>query len=53
MPRLRRPVPRRATLPGCGTFARRVGIGGACPNCEEPVAISDLLDQAVVTITNK
>ena len=37
----------------CGTFARRVGIGGACPNCEGPVAISDLLDQAVVTITKK
>ena len=37
----------------CGTFARRVGIGGACPNCDGPVAISDLLDQAVVTITKK
>ena len=23
---------------GCGTFARRVGIGGACPNCDGPVA---------------
>jgi hypothetical protein len=22
----------------CGTFARRVGIGGACPNCDWPVA---------------
>jgi len=37
----------------CGTFARRVGIGGACPNCDGPVAISDLLDQAVVTIAKK
>ena len=37
----------------CGTFARRIGIGGACPNCDGPVALSDLLDQAVVTITNK
>ena len=37
----------------CGTFARRVGIGGACPNCDGPVAISDLLDEAVVTITKK
>ena len=37
----------------CGTFARRVGIGGACPNCEGPVAISDLLDEAVVTITKE
>ena len=37
----------------CNTFARRVGIGGACPNCDGPVAISDLLDQALVTITKK
>lgn len=37
----------------CGTFTRRVGIGGPCPNCDGPVAISDLLDQAVVTITKK
>jgi len=36
----------------CGTFARRVGMG-ACPNCDGPVAISDLLDQAVVTIAKK
>ena len=27
--------------------------GGACPNCDGPVAISDLLDQAVVTIAKK
>jgi len=27
----------------CGRFCRRVGAGGPCPNCEEPVAISDLL----------
>jgi len=26
---------------------------GACPNCDGPVAISDLLDQAVVTIAKK
>ena len=37
---------------GCGTFARRVGIGGACPSCDGPVAISDLLDRAVVTVVN-
>lgn len=24
-------------------FCRRVGIGGLCPHCDEPVAISDLL----------
>jgi len=37
--------------PDCGTFARRVGVGGACPNCAEPVAVTDLIDQATITIT--
>lgn len=31
---------------GCGIFCRRIGPGGACPHCEEPVAISDLVDLA-------
>ena len=31
----------------CGTFMRRVGLGGACPHCDEPVAINDLLDEGV------
>jgi hypothetical protein len=35
----------------CHTFARRVGIGGACPHCAEPVAVTDLVDRASVTIT--
>jgi predicted amidophosphoribosyltransferase len=26
----------------CGTFCRRIGPGGPCPHCDEPVAISDL-----------
>jgi hypothetical protein len=26
----------------CGTFCHRVGPGGPCPHCDEPVAISDL-----------
>jgi hypothetical protein len=26
----------------CGTFMNRVGLGGNCPNCEEPVAVADL-----------
>ena len=26
----------------CGTFCRRVGPGGPCPHCDEPVAINDL-----------
>jgi hypothetical protein len=33
----------------CGTFMRRIGIGGPCPHCDEPVAITDLLDQEVAT----
>lgn len=28
----------------CATFARRVGPGGACPDCDAPVAVEDLLD---------
>jgi hypothetical protein len=31
--------------PDCATFARRVGAGGPCPHCDQPVAIKDLLDQ--------
>ena len=26
----------------CGTFCRRIGPGGHCPHCDEPVAVSDL-----------
>jgi hypothetical protein len=29
--------------PDCNTFARRVGPGGLCPHCDEPVAVTDLL----------
>jgi len=28
----------------CGVFCRRVGAGGPCPECGEPVAVADLLD---------
>lgn len=31
--------------PDCRTFTRRIGIGGTCPHCDEPVAITELLDQ--------
>ncbi len=37
--------------PDCHTFARRVGAGGSCPHCEQPVAFLDLSDQVTVTIT--
>ncbi len=29
----------------CGTFMRRVGLGGNCPHRDEPVAINDLLGE--------
>jgi len=28
--------------PDCGVFCRRVGPGGLCPHCDEPVAFADL-----------
>jgi hypothetical protein len=28
----------------CCVFCRRVGAGGPCPECGEPVAVADLLD---------
>ncbi len=29
--------------PDCQRFGRRIGPGGACPHCDEPVAVTDLL----------
>ncbi len=29
--------------PDCGVFCRRVGPGGLCPHCDQPVALADLL----------
>ena len=37
--------------PDCATFMRKIGLGGECPHCDEPVAVTELLDQEV-TITN-
>ena len=28
----------------CGTFTRRLGLGGHCPHCDEPVTIDEVLD---------
>lgn len=28
----------------CGAFSRRIGPGGACPHCDEPVLVTDLVD---------
>lgn len=32
--------------PECGVFGRRVGPGGPCPHCDEPVALADLLSRS-------
>jgi hypothetical protein len=37
--------------PDCGVFARRAGLGGPCPHCDEPVTINDLLDPHKIEIT--
>jgi hypothetical protein len=37
----------------CGAFTRCVGLGGACPRCDEPVALTDLLDQEVTIMPNR
>lgn len=37
--------------PPCGVFTRRVGLGGPCPHCDEPVAVDDLLDHETTIIT--
>ena len=34
--------------PDCATFARRIDFGGACPHCDEPVALTDLLDPQMI-----
>ncbi len=31
----------------CGTFMRRIGYGGHCPSCNEPIAVTDLLGEEV------
>jgi len=39
--------------PDCGTFAARLGPGGPCPHCGEPVTITDLLQEVVTTPGNR
>lgn len=34
----------------CGTFARRVGIGGCCPECDAPVAVEELVGPGLVVL---
>jgi len=33
--------------PDCGVFCSRIGLGGACPHCGDPVAVADLIDPAL------
>ena len=35
----------RVRCPDCGIFCRRVGPGGPCPHCDEPVALTDLVSK--------
>jgi hypothetical protein len=39
----------------CGTFCRRLGPGGPCPCCDEPVSVTELLtpDQFLGSIETK
>jgi len=39
--------------PDCGIFAARLGPGGPCPHCGEPVTITDLLQEVVTTPSNR
>ncbi|MGQ0680036.1 MAG: hypothetical protein ACT4OM_10365 [Actinomycetota bacterium] len=34
----------------CRTFMRKLGLGGLCPHCEEPVTVFDLLESEVVAV---
>lgn len=35
----------------CNQPCRRIGLGGACPHCDEPVAVTDLFDTDTPTET--
>ncbi|MGH9093611.1 MAG: hypothetical protein ACRDXE_00455 [Acidimicrobiales bacterium] len=35
----------------CGSFMRRVGIAGCCPNCDDPIAVAELIGEEVVTLS--
>ncbi len=37
--------------PDCQRPCVRIGTGGLCPSCDEPVAVDDLLDQHAATQT--
>jgi hypothetical protein len=35
--------------PDCSTFMTKIGLGGECPSCSDPVAVSELLGEDVAT----
>ena len=35
----------------CNLFARAVGVGGVCPECDAPILIGDLLGEGVISTT--
>jgi hypothetical protein len=37
----------------CGVFCHRVGLGGTCPHCDEPVAVVDLIAEEVTPTTTR
>jgi hypothetical protein len=39
--------------PDCHVFCRRIGPGGACPHCDEPVALADLIPSRPVPLPRK
>jgi hypothetical protein len=34
--------------PDCHVFCRRLGLGGPCPHCDEPILVADLLPPEVL-----
>jgi hypothetical protein len=33
----------------CATFMRKIGIGGNCPSCDEPVAVAELVSEVTAS----
>lgn len=37
----------------CQIFARRAGLGGCCPHCDEVITVEELVGEGVVTDTSR
>ncbi|MGH3570058.1 MAG: hypothetical protein ACRDRH_29410 [Pseudonocardia sp.] len=37
--------------PDCNLFCRRIGTGGTCPHCDEPITLTDLEEETTMPIT--